>query len=78
MVKNLCSRKRTKNPNKCKKIRGCKVASGPKRTYCRKVKNKTKKTRKIRARVKSLKGGKRRSKKYRKRGASWSFWTTRR
>lgn len=68
MVKNLCSRKRTKNPNKCKKIRGCKVASGPKRTYCRKVKNKTKKTRKIRARVKSLKGGKRRSKKYRKRG----------
>lgn len=68
MVKNLCSRKRTKKPNKCKKIKGCKVASGSKRTYCRKAKNKTKKTRKIRARVKSLKGGKKKSRKYRKRG----------
>jgi hypothetical protein len=40
---NLCIGKRTKTPNKCKKVRGCKVASGPKRTYCRKAKNKTKK-----------------------------------
>lgn len=63
MAKNLCTRKRTKKPNKCKKISGCKVASGPKRSFCRKSKNKTKKTRKIRARVKSLKGGKKRSKK---------------
>lgn len=63
MVKNLCSRKSVKKPNRCKKVKGCKVASGPKRTYCRKRKNKTKKTRKIRARVKSLKGGKKRSKK---------------
>lgn len=68
MVKNLCTRKRTKKPNRCKKVKGCKVASGPKRTYCRKAKNKTKKTRKIRTRVKSLKGGKRRSRKYKKRG----------
>lgn len=63
MAKNLCTRKRTKKPNKCKKVKGCKVASGPKRSFCRKSKNKTKKTRKIRARVKSLKGGKKRSKK---------------
>ena len=63
MVKNLCSRKSVKKPNRCKKVKGCKVASGPKRTYCRKRKNKTKKTRKIRASVKSLKGGKKRSKK---------------
>ena len=68
MVKNLCTRKRVKKPNRCKKVKGCKVASGKKRTYCRKAKNKTKKTRKIRARVKSLKGGKRRSKRTKKRG----------
>ena len=68
MAKNLCTRKRTKKPNKCKKLRGCKVASGPKRSYCRKSKNKTKKTRKFRARVKSLKGGKKRSKKTKRRG----------
>ena len=68
MAKNLCTGKKTKKPNKCKKLRGCKVASGPKRSYCRKSKNKTKKTRKIRARVKSLKGGKKRSKKTKRRG----------
>lgn len=68
MAKNLCTGKKTKKPNKCKKLRGCKVASGPKRTYCRKSKNKTKKTRKFRARVKSLKGGKKRSKKTKRRG----------
>ena len=69
MAKNLCTRKRTKKPNKCKKVRGCKVASGPKRSFCRKSKNKTKKTRKIRTRVKSLKGGRRRSKKTKRGGA---------
>ena len=68
MAKNLCTGKKTKKPNKCKKLRGCKVASGPKRSYCRKSKNKTKKTRKFRARVKSLKGGKKRSKKTKRRG----------
>lgn len=68
MVKNLCTRKRIKKPNRCKKVKGCKVASGKKRSYCRKSKNKTKKTRKIRARVKSLKGGKRRSKKTKRKG----------
>ena len=66
MAKNLCTGKKTKKPNKCKKLRGCKVASGPKRSYCRKSKNK--KTRKFRARVKSLKGGKKRSKKTKRRG----------
>jgi hypothetical protein len=40
---NLCRRKSVKNPNKCKKVRGCKVASGKKRSYCRKSHNKTRK-----------------------------------
>ncbi len=48
MVKNLCTRKRVKKPNKCKKVRGCKVASGSKRSFCRKAKNKTRKPRKPR------------------------------
>jgi hypothetical protein len=34
--KSLCRGKSVKNPNKCKKVKGCKVASGKKRTYCRK------------------------------------------
>ena len=44
MVKNtsICRGKRTSNPNKCKKISSCKVASGKKRTFCRKKHNKTK------------------------------------
>jgi len=44
--KNLCLGKSVKNPNSCKKVRGCKVASGEKRTYCRKIHNKTKSVRK--------------------------------
>lgn len=40
MAKSLCEGKRV-NPNKCKKLRGCKVARGTKRTFCRKAKNKT-------------------------------------
>jgi|DEB0MinimDraft_10_1074344.scaffolds.fasta_scaffold16669_2 hypothetical protein len=40
MAKSLCKGKRV-NPNKCKKLRGCKVARGTKRTFCRKAKNKT-------------------------------------
>ena len=43
MVKNLCLRKSVRKPNKCKKVCGCKVASGSKRSYCRKAKNHTKK-----------------------------------
>ena len=39
--RSLCTRKRTKNPNVCKKVRGCKVASGTKRTFCRKKRNRT-------------------------------------
>ena len=42
MSKSLCKGKRV-IPNKCKKLRGCKVARGTKRTYCRKAKNKTSK-----------------------------------
>jgi len=44
MPKSLCKRKRVK-PNKCKKLRGCKVARGTKRTFCRKARNKTNKKR---------------------------------
>lgn len=40
MVKSLCKGKRV-TPNKCKKLRGCKVARGTKRSFCRKAKNKT-------------------------------------
>lgn len=44
--KNLCHKKSVKKPNKCKKVKGCKPASGPKRTFCRKIKNKNNKTQK--------------------------------
>jgi len=44
-TKNLCLKKRVQTPNKCKKVKGCKVAKGTKRTYCRKAKNKTSKKR---------------------------------
>jgi len=44
--KSLCTRKRTKNPNVCKKVRGCKVAKGTKRTFCRKKHNRTAKNKK--------------------------------
>lgn len=37
--KSLCQGKSVKNPNRCKKVRGCKVAKGPKRTFCRTAKN---------------------------------------
>ena len=46
MGRSLCKGKRTSQPNKCKKVKGCKVAKGTKRTFCRKSHNKTKKTRK--------------------------------
>lgn len=39
--KSLCKRKSVKKPNKCKKVRGCKVATGKKRSFCRKSHNKT-------------------------------------
>ena len=38
--KSLCKRKSVKKPNKCKKVRGCKVATGKKRSFCRKSHNK--------------------------------------
>lgn len=34
--RSLCRGKSVRNPNRCKKIKQCKVASGTKRTYCRK------------------------------------------
>ena len=43
MSASLCRKKSVKKPNRCKKVRGCKVASGPKRTFCRKAKNTRKK-----------------------------------
>ena len=42
--KSLCRGKRVINPNKCKKVKGCKVAKGSKRTYCRKTHNKKSKS----------------------------------
>ena len=42
--KSLC--RRVKAQTKCKKLKGCKTAKGPKRTFCRKKKNHTKKHRK--------------------------------
>ena len=46
MTKSLCKGKRTSQPNRCKKVQGCKVANGTKRTFCRKTHNKTKKSHK--------------------------------
>ena len=43
MAASLCKGKRTSQPNRCKKVKGCKVAKGTKRTFCRKKHNKTKK-----------------------------------
>jgi len=36
----LCKGKRVANPNKCKKLSACKVASGKKRSFCRTKRNK--------------------------------------
>ena len=44
-VKSLCKGKSVKNPNRCKKIHGCKVAKGTKRSFCRKKHNRTTKRR---------------------------------
>lgn len=41
MTFSLCKGKSVVKPNKCKKVRGCKVATGKTRTFCRKSKNKT-------------------------------------
>ena len=41
----LCKGKSVKNPNRCKKVHGCKVAKGTKRSYCRKKHNRTQKKR---------------------------------
>lgn len=37
--KSLCRGKSVKNPNRCKKVTGCKVASGKTRSFCRKRHN---------------------------------------
>ena len=47
MYKSLCKGKRTSQPNRCKKVKGCKVARGTKRTFCRKRHNKTRKNKKV-------------------------------
>ncbi len=39
--KSLCRRKSVRKPNKCSRVKGCKVAAGTKRTFCRKKKNRT-------------------------------------
>ena len=52
MSKSLCKGKRTSQPNRCKKVRGCKVANGTKRTFCRKIHNKNNKTKKARKNTK--------------------------
>ena len=56
----LCIGKRPVNPNRCKKLRGCKVASGKKRTFCRKIKNKRKSTKRGGKTCKTKKNTKRR------------------
>lgn len=50
----LCKGKSVKAPNKCRKLKGCKVASGKKRTFCRKKKNSSKKTAKRRRTTRRL------------------------
>lgn len=40
----MCQGKSVKNPNRCRKMKGCKVATGTKRSFCRKSKNASKKT----------------------------------
>ena len=37
MPKNLCLGKKTATPNKCKKVKGCKVAKGTKRTFAERL-----------------------------------------
>lgn len=34
--RSLCRKKSIANPNKCKKLKNCKVARGSKRQFCRK------------------------------------------
>ena len=50
MGRSLCAKeKELLNQIRCKKVKGCKVASGKKRTFCRKKHNKSaRKTRKVR------------------------------
>ena len=55
--RSLCKGKSVKKPNRCKKVRGCKVASGKKRTFCRKSKNISIKTRKNKTKRNGKKGG---------------------
>ena len=42
LKRSLC-RKGKKNSEKCKRLRGCKTASGTKRKFCRKIRNTVKK-----------------------------------
>lgn len=41
----ICKSVSIKNPNRCKNYKECTIARGTKRSYCRKLKNKTKKNR---------------------------------
>ena len=45
-VKRSVCRKGKKNSEKCKRLRGCKTASGTKRKFCRKIHNHTRNCRK--------------------------------
>jgi len=40
-IKRSVCRKGKKNSEKCKRLRGCKTASGTKRRFCRKIHNST-------------------------------------
>jgi hypothetical protein len=42
-VKRSVCRKGKKNSEKCKRLKGCKTASGSKRKFCRKIHNNTRK-----------------------------------
>lgn len=41
MRRTIC--KRVKNKTRCKKLKGCKLAKGKKRSYCRTKKNRSRK-----------------------------------
>ena len=71
--KSLCQGKSTRNPNRCRKVRGCKIASGPKRTFCRKKHNRTR--RKTGAAAKKRKERERRA--FIARSPRWSGFTAR-
>jgi hypothetical protein len=63
----LCKGKSVKNPNRCKKVQGCKVAKGTKRSFCRKTHNHTAKRRSPPGTLEKASASRRRTARERKR-----------